>query len=653
MAFAPPKKKPSTLADTTANRVATKLVNPRPQRGPATDGWKIGARAHRAPAVNRPSSLTVPKVTQRPATAPVSRNTTKPGIQQPSAPVKKLPSTKLPVPGLVRKPTVAQNTKQHTVSRPRSTSPTPKMLLCEKPSNQVGILFPKQPASPSVNSTKHTVTATKPRSGTPVNNTAPTTLKPQLHTPVKTTPTTPAPSLSRNSILPKKTLSKDPTTAPSDRKKTGSDLHVPPSKGTNVIKKPAERKASLPSSKTPTPVRNVNPLKSPGKTPPAKKPTDISKQRTIEDIQSSKKLFLEWARNHVAQLAQQHNAKYKPEDLACPAPPYIFGGPNFRNWPGPNLESISESLATLIFVRYLCWIDPPHISLDPEWMRAAHFGAVLLCESEFDHHPKKPSTMSEEQYVVGHEGTSTGNIGCGYRDMVQACVCGFLDDSDAHNIKQLGHRRWLLSPHLSTVGFGYYKSCSNTKVFGGRPVYCPSAPHQSDYLVVAFPPPGYYPITHWEPHYAWSFTLNPLYFETQHPEVVIKRTIGKSTVDVPISFRGFSTIGYGIPLCVIVKPTDLDLHDQDTYTVTIQGITTRKPPVLASPFHFASDGSISYTTTFFHPQTQRISAIKKRLRDLYTLLSREINSQRFHPVQIAAKPQSERLQRTYQDKTNN
>ena len=47
-----------------------------------------------------------------------------------------------------------------------------------------------------------------------------------------------------------------------------------------------------------------------------------------------------------------------------------------------------------------------------------------------------------------YDGTSSSNLGQGYRNLSTAITDGWIDDGDTSNIDRIGHRRWCLDPRM-------------------------------------------------------------------------------------------------------------------------------------------------------------------------------------------------------------
>ena len=78
-----------------------------------------------------------------------------------------------------------------------------------------------------------------------------------------------------------------------------------------------------------------------------------------------------------------------------------------------------------------------------------------MTKTGMEHKPKKPAGVSQEFYQLAYEGTSSSNLGQGYRNLSTAITDGWIDDGDTSNIDRIGHRRWCLDPRMQATGFGH------------------------------------------------------------------------------------------------------------------------------------------------------------------------------------------------------
>ena len=127
--------------------------------------------------------------------------------------------------------------------------------------------------------------------------------------------------------------------------------------------------------------------------------------------------------------------------------------------PGVLSNETEESALNLLNqVRYIAGLNAD-VTLDSEKSKYAAAGTLLNhLNNTLSHYPVRPSVLSDsaynELYDMGYTGSGSSNIGWGYRNLNQAIIHGWLADDDSSNIDRVGHRRWFLSPSMTTVGFG-------------------------------------------------------------------------------------------------------------------------------------------------------------------------------------------------------
>lgn len=118
-------------------------------------------------------------------------------------------------------------------------------------------------------------------------------------------------------------------------------------------------------------------------------------------------------------------------------------------------ESLQAGLNAVNLVRYIAGL-PDDITLNEEYTSYAQHGSVVMgANGELNHYPSCPAGMEEAFFELGYQGTSSSNIGAGYRNLADSVICGYMDDSDDSNLQVLGHRRWMLNPAMTQTGFGY------------------------------------------------------------------------------------------------------------------------------------------------------------------------------------------------------
>lgn len=135
--------------------------------------------------------------------------------------------------------------------------------------------------------------------------------------------------------------------------------------------------------------------------------------------------------------------------------------------------------------RWLAGLDP--VTADAHDAEAAQACAVLTQANGQMTHTPAPSAACFS--TLGYEGSSRSNIiglSGSYQINVWAAVGGWMDEArDLSNT--LGHRRWILSPELSVVGYGQTRGFACLYVLDDR-----IHPRTRD--PVAWPSEGYFPV---------------------------------------------------------------------------------------------------------------------------------------------------------------
>ena len=128
--------------------------------------------------------------------------------------------------------------------------------------------------------------------------------------------------------------------------------------------------------------------------------------------------------------------------------------------------TLQDGLNAVNFMRYIAGI-PTDITTDTEYNRHAQDGAFVLAKNNtgLSHYPENTSNIPADLFESGYKGTSSSNLAMGYTNLSDSVIRGWMDDGDASNIDRVGHRRWILSPHLSELGFGYCNGYSTVYVF--------------------------------------------------------------------------------------------------------------------------------------------------------------------------------------------
>lgn len=262
-----------------------------------------------------------------------------------------------------------------------------------------------------------------------------------------------------------------------------------------------------------------------------------------------------------------------------------------------------NALNAVNFCRYIAGLPDDVVMTDEYNTLAQAASLVLLANGSLSHSPQQPAGMPESLYKTGADGAGGSNIAKGYTNLARSVVFGYIEDSDKDNISLLGHRRWLLSPALKTIGFGmtdiysaaYVKGTKRGEAFAG------------DY--VAWPPKNM-PIELYKSHsenYAFSVVLGEDYDEPDISKVTVDISSKKQNKSWHLTknstgiseYLTVNNSNYGGKKCIIFN---VGMFSQnDTVTVKINGI-----------YKNGVSKPISYTVDFFsiyhdHSYTSKIT----------------------------------------------
>jgi hypothetical protein len=240
----------------------------------------------------------------------------------------------------------------------------------------------------------------------------------------------------------------------------------------------------------------------------------------------------------------------------------------------------------LNFYRYLTGL-PDDVELKDEFVELAQHGSVLnAAHRAIAHQQPRPAGMPGDFYAKASKGIGSSNLGQGY-DILTGGVTGWMDDSDRSNRDRLGHRRWALNPPMRYTGFGFVEGFDSMYVFDT------SREEKIEYQAVCFPGGAAFPSDFFEPHYAWSVSLNSLLY--QRPQGGVSVTLTELSSGKTWKFPGnnsgyfnIDTQSFGIPICIIFLPQGVGGYS-GTYRVEIAGLKT----IAGQPV------SLTYETTFF------------------------------------------------------
>lgn len=248
-------------------------------------------------------------------------------------------------------------------------------------------------------------------------------------------------------------------------------------------------------------------------------------------------------------------------------------------------ESTSTALNMLNIVRYIAGLNDVTIS-DDYTQKAQASSFILLLKSlengepYIDHTPEKPAGVSDEIYRLGYRGSGESNLAwaSSLKESIPYTVLhGWMADYDSLNISALGHRRWLINPSLSQVGFGF---SDKTGVGSITTVHCFDTNGTDTSKGIAWPARTM-PVDFFNSRYPWSYTVGET-VDQSSVKVVLKRQKDDKTWTFPDSSKsydprddysyyfGVNNGGYGQTGCIIFRPDSLyGYADGDIFDVEI------------------------------------------------------------------------------------
>lgn len=249
------------------------------------------------------------------------------------------------------------------------------------------------------------------------------------------------------------------------------------------------------------------------------------------------------------------------------------------------------ALRRLKSYRYLVGVPYEDLSLDDELNKYCD-GAATINEKlgKLSHYPANPG-LPEEFYKVAKKGAAESNLAQMSAGGLVQSVDLYMNDSDAKNVKSVGHRRWCVNPAMTRTGFGKSGKFSAMYAIDSGRKRIP------DYDYIAFPPPGAMPVEYYAPGIAWSVSLNPSKFKapasTIKPKVFAAdgqlKKVG-SALKLDIAHVHFDEGIGGVPGCLIFRPERLRLQPGGAFVVEIEGLVGRdgQPAPLTYVVEFVS-----------------------------------------------------------------
>lgn len=266
--------------------------------------------------------------------------------------------------------------------------------------------------------------------------------------------------------------------------------------------------------------------------------------------------------------------------IIADSPPMGFNGNLATCNAGTTSYAYKQAeLTALNAIRSLSGVQP--VALNPAWNPQAQQAAMLMAVNQrLDHNPVNTTSATWQCLdALGQAGARTSNLFLGY--VGADTLWGYVADWGASNV-DVGHRRWVLCPGSTQVGFGDVPApaagkwpANAMKVFDGSTV-TPDGPSRDGY--VAWPNPGLVPLNYAGPYGMLDrFSLQvPTYLTTAGASVTV-------TSDTRGAIGIASTHTDDLAYCQPVVEWEPALMPNygETWTITVSGLsdgtTTENP----------------------------------------------------------------------------
>lgn len=234
-------------------------------------------------------------------------------------------------------------------------------------------------------------------------------------------------------------------------------------------------------------------------------------------------------------------------------------------------ESLDDALKMLNQIRYIAGLNN-NVTLNEEYNRKVQAGVMLnAANKQLSHYPSRPDGIDDELYNLGRVGTGSSNLAyTSWKTSLSYAISMWMDDSDSSNIPMVGHRRWILNPKMGQVGFGLARNGSGT--YTG--MYAFDSSNAVSAKGVAWPAMET-PVEYFDRSIAWSYSYGSgisdasVTLTRQNDGTVWNFSESGSDGDFYVNNSGYGQSG-----CVIFRPSDITISENDKYIVTIRQADT-------------------------------------------------------------------------------
>ncbi|MBR6159928.1 MAG: InlB B-repeat-containing protein [Lachnospiraceae bacterium] len=236
-------------------------------------------------------------------------------------------------------------------------------------------------------------------------------------------------------------------------------------------------------------------------------------------------------------------------------------------------QSLDGCLNQLKTYRYIAGVHTNIYLSDTYNDRAIKGTLISQLNNSISRSPSRPAVLNDPKYNQlfddGSDGCENSIMAKGYPTLwMRDAIDKWMEDSDDDNIDTLGNRRYILSPSLSQVGFG--------RTGGSNGAYCAAyvigGDNRSESSTRVAWPAHNTPTGLFDEDTAWSLSLGREISKDDVKVKVIRDRDHKEWLFSSDRRDGKFYVNngrYGVKGCIIFRPDDIEVDDDETYTVKI------------------------------------------------------------------------------------
>jgi uncharacterized protein YkwD len=249
-------------------------------------------------------------------------------------------------------------------------------------------------------------------------------------------------------------------------------------------------------------------------------------------------------------------AAYAVVHSAEEVPASWSGSASGCNAGAPSAATQQATFTAINTYRAMVGLDP--VSEDTTLSANAQQAALIIAANNaVTHHPATSSACYTDQ---GGNASATSNLVLGTQGARAVSI--YMQDPGANNLAVVGHRRWIIKPHLATMGSGSTLNTNAIQVIGGRINNSATNP-----TFLPWPSAGYFPAQWIFDGMSWSVSSVGADFHSATVRVTKNGSLLSTSTYTPSDVYGVNTLVWKMP--TFTAPAD---GATDTYTVTVSGV---------------------------------------------------------------------------------